>query len=65
MKNAVEKVLTENKIDIFIHSMAISDYYVDYVSTINSLSNELKTSKNIEETLQRVKFNKTAKSPLL
>lgn len=41
VKNAVEKVLTENKIDIFIHSMAISDYYVDYVSTIEMMSSSL------------------------
>ena len=33
VKNAVEKVLTENKIDYFIHAMAISDYYVDFVTS--------------------------------
>lgn len=51
VKDAVEKVLTENKVDIFIHTMAISDYYVDYVSTIEMLSEEMK-NKNISETFR-------------
>lgn len=40
VKDAVEKVLSENRIDIFIHTMAISDYYVDYVSTIQMIADE-------------------------
>ena len=51
VKDAVEKVLIENKIDIFIHTMAISDYYVDYVSTIEILSEEMK-NRNIIETFK-------------
>ena len=42
LKAAVEKVLMENKIDYFIHSMAVSDYYVDYVSTTELLNEALK-----------------------
>lgn len=54
LKNTVEKVLSENNIDYFIHSMAVSDYYVDYVSTVemieksikeNGVINSLKNSK--------------------
>lgn len=52
VKNAVEKVLIENNISTFIHSMAISDYYVDYVSTVSLLTTELNNSENIEETLK-------------
>ncbi|MGI5971106.1 MAG: phosphopantothenoylcysteine decarboxylase [Oscillospiraceae bacterium] len=37
----VKSLLTENKIDIFIHSMAVSDYTVDYVSTAGLLSREI------------------------
>ncbi len=51
VKDAVEKVLTENKVDVFIHTMAISDYYVDYVSTIEMLSEEMK-NRDISETLR-------------
>ena len=43
---AVEKVLTENKIDTFIHAMAISDYYVDFVTTVNGLVNDICTDDN-------------------
>lgn len=38
---AVKKVLTENKIDWFIHAMAISDYYVDHVTTAQDLASYL------------------------
>lgn len=44
LKSAVEKVLTENKIDWFIHSMAVSDYIVDYVSTADMLSDYLQNN---------------------
>lgn len=38
LKETVEKILTTNKIDWFIHSMAVSDYVVDYVSTADMLN---------------------------
>lgn len=52
VKNVVEKILIENNISIFIHSMAISDYYVDYVSTASLLTKELNMSQDIEKTLK-------------
>lgn len=51
VKDAVEKVLTENKVDAFIHTMAISDYYVDYVSTMEMLSEEMK-NRNVLDTFK-------------
>lgn len=51
VKDAVEKVLTENKVDVFIHTMAISDYYVDYVSTMEMLSEEMK-NRNVLDTFK-------------
>lgn len=51
LKNAVEDVLLNNKIDYFIHSMAVSDYMIDYVSTISKLTEEIKGTENIEDTL--------------
>lgn len=37
----VKKIITENKIDYFIHSMAISDYAVDKVFTMDDIINAL------------------------
>lgn len=64
VKNAVEKVLTENKIDIFIHSMAISDYYVDYVSTIQMISNDLFDDNGFYQTSQVENILKNPKNRL-
>lgn len=53
---AVKNVFLNTKIDVFIHSMAVSDYMVDYVTTSTLLSNNydnsdlkeyLKNNKNI------------------
>ena len=35
--DTVKKVLTENKIDYFVHSMAVSDYMTDYVTTLEKI----------------------------
>ena len=37
LKNAVIDILTNNNIDLFIHTMAVSDYTVDYVTTTDLL----------------------------
>lgn len=43
LKNNIENLLTQNKIDYFIHSMAVSDYMVDYVTNLESIkSNNIK-----------------------
>lgn len=43
LKNNIENLLTQNKIDYFIHSMAVSDYMVDYVTNLESIkSNDIK-----------------------
>ena len=38
LKENVEELLINNHIDIFIHSMAVSDYMVDYVTNLESIS---------------------------
>jgi phosphopantothenate-cysteine ligase len=53
LKNAVEKTLNENKIDWFIHSMAVSDYYVDVVTTAEKLT--LDISNNIDNISESIK----------
>lgn len=52
VKNAVENVLIKNKIDWFIHSMAISDYSVDYITNFKILEKELQNSTDISSTLK-------------
>lgn len=51
VKEVVQKTLKENKIDWFIHSMAISDYNVKYVTNFKILEKELKNSDDILNTL--------------
>lgn len=43
LKKEVENVLTCNQIDWFIHSMAVSDYIVQSVTTAEMLADNLKT----------------------
>lgn len=47
LKIAVETLLKTEKIDWFIHSMAVSDYYVDFVTTASLLEEDLKDNNNI------------------
>lgn len=48
----VVSLLKNQNIDIFIHSMAVSDYYVSYVSTVENISNEIDyTLKDPKEVL--------------
>ena len=43
LKERIEYLLLNNKIDFFVHSMAVSDYMVDYVTNIESIiSNNIK-----------------------
>lgn len=43
LKEKIECLLLNNKIDFFVHSMAVSDYMVDYVTNIESIiSNNIK-----------------------
>lgn len=46
LEREVRNVLDNNDIDVFIHSMAVSDYKVDYVSTLEKLRNNEEFSMN-------------------
>lgn len=46
LKEKVETVLTENDIHFFIHSMAVSDYSVDYVTTAEALANSVREGQS-------------------
>lgn len=50
LKNIVEKLLKEKRIDYFIHSMAVSDYYVDYVTTASIMEENIDI-KNIKKSI--------------
>ena len=41
LKNVIVDLLTNEKIDYFIHSMAVSDYTTDFVTTIEKLKKSL------------------------
>ena len=45
LKTVVETLLQKNQIHYFIHSMAVSDYTVDYVTTLEKLVNSIKNSQ--------------------
>lgn len=46
LKYEVENLLTNEKIDYFIHSMAVSDYMVDFVSNASLLAETIIKSNN-------------------
>lgn len=52
VKIAIENVLKNNKIDYFIHSMAISDYYVDYVTNIDLITKQIDSKISIDNILK-------------
>lgn len=60
LENAVKDILTNNKIDVFIHSMAVSDYMVDYVTTSKLLSDNYNNS-NLLEYLKHNQYKLTDK----
>jgi len=41
LKDIVEQLLQNNRIDYFIHAMAVSDYGADYISDFDSLSKQI------------------------
>ena len=54
LKNAVEKVLTTESIDYFIHSMAVSDYMKDYVTTIDRIKYTITHNDDIDEAFRNI-----------
>lgn len=46
LKVNVEKLLRDEHIDYFIHSMAVSDYTVDFVTTARMIKNNIEANKD-------------------
>ena len=53
LKETIEKLLTNNKIDYFIHSMAVSDYMTDYVTTIDRIKESIRNN-GVDEGFNKV-----------
>jgi phosphopantothenate-cysteine ligase len=54
LKETVENVLTSESIDYFVHSMAVSDYMKDYVTTIDRIKDSIKKHSDIEEAFREI-----------
>ncbi len=49
LKNRVEFLLLNDKIDCFIHSMAVSDYTTDYITTIEKFKESIINCNEVEK----------------
>lgn len=56
LKNKIENLLLNEKIDYFIHSMAVSDYMTDYVTTIKNIKESVKNTSNVDEAFSNVEI---------
>ena len=56
LKNKIENLLLNKKIDYFIHSMAVSDYMTDYVTTIERIKASIKNTSNLEEAFSNIEI---------
>ncbi len=54
LKNTIEGLLTKEHIDYFIHSMAVSDYMTDYVTTIERIKESVKKHDDIDEAFKNI-----------
>ena len=55
LKNTVEELLVNNDIRYFIHSMAVSDYMTDYVTSIDRIKESIKNTSDVDEALDNVR----------
>lgn len=54
LKKEIENLLLNEKIDYFIHSIAVSDYMTDYVTTIEKIKKSLKKTNNVDEAFNKI-----------
>ena len=54
LKNTIESLLTKEHIDYFIHSMAVSDYMTDYVTTIERIKKSIKEHDDIDDAFKNI-----------
>ena len=54
LKNTVEELLLNQHIDCFIHSMAVSDYMTDYVTTVDRIKESIEKHDDIDEAFKNI-----------
>lgn len=54
LQNTIKALLVSENIDYFIHSMAVSDYMTDYVTTIERIKESIKKSDDINEAFNHI-----------
>ena len=58
LKEKIENILSEEQIDCFIHSMAVSDYMTNYVTTIDRIKKSIKQNDDIDEAFKNIEIIK-------
>lgn len=56
LKNKIENLLLNEKIDYFIHSMAVSDYMIDYVTTLQMIKQSVKNNDNLDDAFSNIEI---------
>lgn len=56
LKNRIETLLLNEKIDYFIHSMAVSDYMTDYVTSLERIKQSVKNNDNLDEAFSNIEI---------
>ena len=54
LKNTIEQLLKQERIDYFIHSMAVSDYMTDYVTTMERIKESVKEHDDIYVAMENI-----------
>lgn len=54
LRNKIEYLLVTEQIDYCIHSMAVSDYTTDYVTTIDRIKNAVKNEPDIDKAFNMI-----------
>ena len=56
LKNRIENLLLNEKIDYFIHSMAVSDYMTDYVTSLERIKQSVKNNDDLDEAFSNIEI---------
>ena len=56
LKNTIESLLTNEHINYFIHSMAVSDYMTDYVTTIERIKKSMKKHSDMDNAFKNIEI---------
>ena len=54
LKNNIENLLKNDQIDYFIHSMAVSDYMTDYVTTVDKIKKSILEHNDVDEAFKNI-----------